>query len=645
MSLLSEFYIVMYQALHSKISELYFVSAPATGIGLFRLLFGLVTFQEICFLFYFNHLIFDPIPFMDVEFPMIPFFLFLWGMVACSLVAGYRCQQAIVVNYIFWVVFVNFTPMQRDFDGGFDLFMIGANLLMMFMPIDKAFAIDNLNKKLETPLKHYSLYSKQQVSMLAYTLPVYICLGFLYFDSAIHKMFAEHWKNGLGAWLPATMPYYVSAIDVSGLLNIEILQKIIGYLILVFQFTFIFFYHYRLLKPIYLIVGAGLHLGIALVLNIYPFGLGMLIFYSLVLPVSWYEKLGDYMSSRTARLTVFYDDQCPLCCRTILTINHFDILNRIDFKSAQSYASDYDALNSIDSMTLLKDLYAVDKNNALYSGVDTYAQILIKMGYPALLGYLMKMPVIYGLACGIYRKIADSRVRLSCGDQCESPVVVVNKLSLYDQIFLQDSSKGSKKNIRRITKILIVLFIFQVNSSIHYGLIYRLDLDLQSTSLGRLFLGVSNTVIHYSTAFIGITPHALYLHDHFEGYDHLLAITYQDGEGNEKWLPFVNQQGRMESPNWGRVHSMWANIAVTPDIDNQRLSKFIMKVTAFWGAKIGLDLDETVFNLKLKKISAPSYWVYDLRKDNLSGSWDAIGTAKWDHKSIDIVLPKDINLL
>jgi hypothetical protein len=90
---------------------------------------------------------------------------------------------------------------------------------------------------------------------------------------------------------------------------------------------------------------------------------------------------------------------------------------------------------------------------------------------------------------------------------------------------------------------------------------------------------------------------------------------------------------------------MWANIAVTPTIDHWRLSKFIMKITAFWGIDEGLDLNSTVFNIKLKKISAPSYWVEGLLESNLSGEWATIGSATWDGKSIDISLPDNINTL
>jgi hypothetical protein len=36
-----------------------------------------------------------------------------------------------ILNYIFWIVFVNFTTMQRDFDGGFDSFMTGAGFFLL----------------------------------------------------------------------------------------------------------------------------------------------------------------------------------------------------------------------------------------------------------------------------------------------------------------------------------------------------------------------------------------------------------------------------------------------------------------------------------------------------------------------------------
>jgi predicted DCC family thiol-disulfide oxidoreductase YuxK len=630
----------MYKFISAKILELHSKQAPATGIGLFRVFYGLITLQEIIFLLYFNHLIFDPIPYIDVEFPMIPFFLCLWAVIAAFIIVGYRYQFAMTCNYIIWIIFVNFTPMQRDFDGGFDLFMIGAGFFLLFMPGDRAFSIDNLRHKLSTPFSHYSTYPKPTVSTLAYTLPVAICLGFLYFDSAIHKMFAEHWRNGLGTWLPATQPYYVSAIDMSPLLNNKFLQNILGYTILIFQFTFIFFFNKRQLRIVYLLIGLGLHLGITLSFNIYPFGLGMLSFYTLLIPFKWWRCIGRLITAKQPTLTVFYDQLCPLCNRTVLILNHFDIFSRIDFKSAQEHAAHYPELASISNETLLTDLYALDGAGRIYSGVNTYARIFIHMGYLSPIGIMLSLPGIHQFALKKYRSIADTRNRVPCTSACLLPQTLPDT-TLYHRFFEGATEQKPNAFSRKLTKILIALLVLQLNSSIHYGLIYRLDADIPQNPISQ----ASNAVLMVSQTFLGITPHALYLHDHFAGYDHILAITYTDQNGAEHWLPFVNEQGRLLAPNWGRVHSMWANIAITPNIENKRLHKLMMKVTAFWGQKIGLNLDNVVFNIKLKKISAPSYWVHDQLHLNFNSPWTTIGTVKWRDDQISFDLPDNINAL
>jgi predicted DCC family thiol-disulfide oxidoreductase YuxK len=634
----------MYKLISSKITSLLAKQVPATGIGLFRLAYGLVTLQEIFFLLYFNHLIFDPIPFIDVEFPTIPLFLSLWGVVAACIVLGYRYQTALMCNYVFWLVFINFTPMQRDFDGGFDLFMLGANFFLLFMPGDRVFSLDRLRRKLSSPFVHYSRYPQATVTVLAYYLPVLICLGFLYFDSAIHKMFAEHWRNGLGSWLPSTQPYYVSALDMSELLNIEWLEKAIGYTIIVFQFTFMFLFAHRRLRVVYLLVGMGLHLGITLSLNIYPFGLGMLVFYFLLVPFSFWRAIGRVLVAKEPLLTVFYDKQCPLCNRTVLIINHFDVFKCIDFKNAQDHATQYPAIAAIDPKTLLTDLYALDSEQRIYAGVDTYIQICLKMRWLAIFGLILRFPGLYGFAKNRYRAIADSRSRVECNTDC----LVVQPLADntgYQRYFVEMAADKPKAFTRKLTRILIAIIILQLNSTIHYGIVYRLDIDTKQSALTDTLAKSSNAVLELSQTVLGIAPHALYLHDHFAGYDHILGITYTDAQGQEQWLPFVNEQGRLLAPNWGRVHSMWANIAVTPNINHVRLQKFIMKVTAFWGHQMGLNLNNTVFHIQMKKINAPSDWVHDQLHKNFAAPWTTIGSVKWTNNVISYDLPNNINSL
>ncbi len=618
---------------------------PATGLGVFRILFGLVLLQELVFLLFFNHLIFDPIPYLDVEFILIPFFLFIWVLAACFLMVGYHTRVAAITNYFFWIIFTQFTPMIRDFDGGFDQFMIGSSFFMIFLPVERALSLDNLRLKIRHSTVNSRYQPNRQVTVLAYTVPIGILLGLLYFDSGIHKLYAEHWHNGLGVWLPLSMPYYISAIDLTWLLDIKQLQVSITTVIFIFQFVFLFLYCFRLFRVPFLFIGIGLHAGITLALNIYPFGLGMLIHYALLVPFKWWRCVGDSLKAKQHHLTVFYDEECPLCNRTVITIEHFDVVNAIEFKGLQTYARQYSALDVISDDQLLKDLYALDGQGRLYQGLDAYIQIVLKMKYPAVVGLILKIPGIYHLARRKYRQIADQRERLTCGEQCLTPSMSLlqEEDSPFQGIYQRWAGKTVRQKANRIAKGLVVILILQLNSTIHYGFVYRMGIDTHNTLLGKTLTQFSNTLLMFSSAFLGITPHALYLHDHFEGYDHILGLTYLDKDGNEKWLPFVNEQGRIVAPNWGRVHSMWANVAVTPNIDRNRLDKFLMKVTAFWGTKCGLDLSNAVFTIKMKEIRTPSKWEKGLRNYNIKQPWQVIGQVVWTDEKARIEIP-DVDL-
>jgi hypothetical protein len=294
--------------------------------------------------------------------------------------------------------------------------------------------------------------------------------------------------------------------------------------------------------------------------------------------------------------------------------------------------------------TLLTDLYALDGNGNVYYGVETYRQILLKMRYLAAFGVLLGLPGVRQLAEQKYRSIADSRQRITCGTECSiEPRLQDN--TLYHQLFEQYGQQKPKTFSRKLAKIVIAMTILQMNSTLHYGLFYRLPIDFNKMAISTPISQASNALLMVSSTFLGITPHALYLHDHFAGYDRILAITYIDLKGNEHWLPFVNEQGRLLAPNWGRVQSMWANIAVTPTINNTRLRKFIMKVTAFWGQQIGLNLENAVFKIKMKKITAPTDWVSDQLHKNFATEWVTIGSVQWLDKEISYDLPTDINSL
>ena len=120
---------------------------------------------------------------------------------------------------------------------------------------------------------------------------------------------------------------------------------------------------------------------------------------------------------------------------------------------------------------------------------------------------------------------------------------------------------------------------------------------------------------------------------------YIFAFTYKDRNGLERWLPFVDEQGRLIAPNWGRVQSMWANIAVTGNIERPRLDKFVQKVTTCWAYKLGLDLSTCEFRLKMKEVFVPSQWERDLARKNLSQPWRDIGRISWTNGLMRLAIP------
>ncbi|MCK5663349.1 MAG: DUF393 domain-containing protein, partial [Thiotrichaceae bacterium] len=438
--------------------------------------------------------------------------------------------------------------------------------------------------------------------------------------------------------------YYISALDVSWLLNIKPLQMLIGYSILIFQFLFVFLVFYRRFRVILLVIGSALHLGITLTLNIYPFGIGMLIFYVLLVPFAWWRKIALLTTKHPPVLTIFYNPNCPDCLRSVIKIRHFDIFQRMDYKTINDPANFPPGnIASREYDTNPPHIFAVSPTQRIYSGFDALVRILIKMLYSAPLGLIFSIPGIYHMAKIKYLKHSVNH---------PPPLTVVTEkpitnhatcnLTLYDRLFDSFTNAPPAKTLNLLAKTLIIIFFLQLNSTLHYGIAYRLKLETNNYLPFNPISGVSNALIVLSHTFIGITPHALYLHDHFDGFDHVLGITYLDSKNQEHWLPFINDQGRLIAPNWGRVQSMWANVAVTSNIDNAKLDKYIMKITAFWGTKIGLDLNNATFHIMLKSITTPTTWMYNLRKNNLANGWKKIGSAQWNKHQITVNLPDNI---
>lgn len=590
---------------------------PAIGLALFRISFGLVTVHEIAFLIYFRHLIFDPIPYLETAAPVLTWSLLIWLGTAICLVFGLFTWVCSIANYCFWVLFVLLTPFWHDFDGGFDQLMTSSSFILIFIHSERRLSLDNLRLRLNASALGPSLSPETRVPVIYYYILIGISLGLLYFDAAIHKLHSEIWMNGLGAWVPNTMPYYISPLDLDWFVNSERLQKLIGYSLIVFQLVFLFFFTRRLFRVPLLIFGVFFHLGIIFCLNIYPFGFGMLIHYVLLVPFKWWAGLAERLRYSQPRLSTYCNNADRGSQRLATILEHFDVRNYSTFYFVSG-------LNELPEV-ILKDLSdfgaftlaSVGRHNEIHRGPEGF----VENAYFRLLIAVLR--ILDGVRFLWNRGLAQIPSGFGGMIKRSRPGIFS---SGFRAIF---GGPASEVPLKSIFLFLAMVLILQANVTLYYGIFKRLDINGKPERADGLFREVSVYATSLSHSLLGVTPHALYMDDHFAGYQMITAFTYIDSLGNEQWVPFVAPDGRLVSPSWGRIHSMWANVAMHPPFDKPTFERLARKVTAFWADKLGIGTEDSTFLVKSKPVQVSFRWLKDLRKKNLGGAWSNFGAIRW----------------
>ncbi len=77
------------------------------GLSIFRIVYFTVFLCEVSQIFYYRHLIFDKIPYIEPSEINFAIPLILWIFVIFNLIIGYRTRFFTIINYIFTVVFIS----------------------------------------------------------------------------------------------------------------------------------------------------------------------------------------------------------------------------------------------------------------------------------------------------------------------------------------------------------------------------------------------------------------------------------------------------------------------------------------------------------------------------------------------------------
>lgn len=619
---------------YSYIKKLYEKEESGLALALFRIAYGIVVFAEIFQIFYFRHLIFDPVPYVQ-EAPFLVYpMLIMWLGAIALLILGLFTKISAITNYIMTVLFLGFTfnfGSVSDYNYHIDKILIPIAFLLIFMPISRRLSIDRLLEKIKFSSTTYEYKGKETVSSLNYIVLV-LAAGLIYLDSIFYKFYSPMWLEGLGVWLPASLPW-ATWLDLSFILNQEYLIKFLGYLTLFFQVTYIFFVWIKKIKVFYLLIGIGLHFGIALAYPIPWFALAMVALYIGIIPSSFYSNVYTKFLKRQKKpsLTFYYDENCPLCNRLRIIVQYFDNGRNILFLSAQKEALKNELLKNISLKELLDNVYSIDNKNTIHSGINTYVKVLNKVWVFKPIGFLLYIPFFKLIGAKIYGYIAQHRVTYGCAkDTCSMPIAV-NTYSEQDDSKIKILQNLDLKTIKiSLTALfigwLVISQFMMIQSSLLMNHIYT-KLNVSENILKYVNEG-ANLYKNVFYPFIGLSQHAVFMDYHFENYNHTVALAYQD-KNKEVFLPMIDEKGQASWYDNGR---QWVNYSFrvsNKTFDVNQYGEEVKKYIYFWAYKNNIDLTNATFNVKYKYNEVPYEWKKDVLKNGLNKPWKEGGTIGW----------------
>lgn len=621
------------------IEKLYDKKINASGLAVFRVLYCIVHICEVIQLFYFRHLIFDKIPYIDLSEIDYSIPLILWIITLVFLMFGLFTKTITIINYLFSLVFLSTIS---SYEYHMFYVYLGVNFLLMFTSISKVGSLDALRLKLKYSNTRNTYNPSRNTAVLNYYVYVLLGIAFVYFDSIFYKFTSHNWLSGLGMWLPASLPQITHLSSDSIFLNSKIVALFFGYLTFAFEAIFLFtFFRKRFRIPL-LVIGIGLHIGIFIVFPIPWFGLGVSALYILMVPASFWIRLREKFTLKTPKLTFFYDEECPLCNRTKLILNHLDFFNAIEFKGVQTYGYEDERLKEISQDELLDNIYSITRKGKVYSGIDTYIYVFKKTPLLFPLGVLISIPGIYHLAKASYKKVAQNRYVERCTEE-NCGFIPVSFPKNTDGIKLLKTLNLKKLKIYAIFIGLIVICLLQINVTYNSLLIekIKIQMGIKDSPIEKTTMAISKPIKKLSQCLFGITTHAVFMDSHFDNYNHIIAIEAHLIDGRKIWLPIIDENGTPDSFIYSFNWVKWTFRVNNRNVNIKNLRRGVRDFTAFWAYKNNVDINTTRFLVKVKKVEIPKEWEENFLTKQIAQPWIDGGYVEWrDNKFYSFI--KDI---
>lgn len=192
---------------------------------------------------------------------------------------------------------------------------------------------------------------------------------------------------------------------------------------------------------------------------------------------------------------------------------------------------------------------------------------------------------------------------------------------------------------RRLATVLAVWCLAQLVPLARAPLIQRLGAKVGLAGVHARFVAITEPLFRPLMRWAGIQPHDVFMHTHFEGYNHVVAIVHVATDGTETHTPMNDELGRPAWMGMGRRWCFWVGSAVSAQIDRGRLADGIQRTTAFWLGDRGDGLGDATFSVRARWVDVPNEWrPHHLRSQLENVHWIEVGTARWEGGAFSISL-------
>jgi len=597
------------------LNRIFNTKVDALGLAVFRMSYTVVLLCEVLQLLKFRKTIFDAVPFENSGELNSVIVLGFYIVILVMLFFGLFTRFTTIVNYMFSVIIFSFIT---RFEYHVFYAYVGVNFLLMFMPISRVFSFDSLIQKLKYTNIGRPFRPDRKVLEINYLAVVFAGIGLVYFDSVFRKFTSPMWTDGLGMWMPSSLPMMVWN-DTSIILNQEWLVKFLGYLVIVFEFVFIFLFWFKKFRVPFLLLGIFFHLGILIAYPIPWFALTAVVIYFLLIPQGFWLGISDFFKSKQASYKFYYDAECPLCNKVIVAIRHFDVFKKIDCLTVQGYSEHEPAFKGIPEMDLLINIYGVDRNGKTAIGFDAYVQLLKHMIYTFPIALLLMVPGISHLGRKVYKYVAGNRLTERCtSENCLMPHFEEPVSETADFLVAGWNQLNLTKKFWKTTLVILSIAQFIIFSEVLF------PKAINDSIVGKSLNAVGSIVRPPLKKFAGITAHPVFMYNiHFGGYNHIFKLVCVE---NNKTVPLLDNNGMVT--NSYANGSMWVNATFrvsSPVLDQQMYETGVVRYLRYF--ENDNHLKSSHYKIYVKEIETTDHWQKDFLRNQMKKPWQEAGTC------------------